>query len=84
MFYTLFYIVLLVPRVYNSSTSTVGFNHECIASEIARLLEGNLIGDEHTPIHHISPIDNISPNSLVFADSEEYSSELKRQKPRLF
>lgn len=40
-------------------------------SEIANLVQGTVIGDDSIKISSLSPIDNIAPGALVFADSEE-------------
>ncbi|GGI87458.1 UDP-3-O-(3-hydroxymyristoyl)glucosamine N-acyltransferase [Legionella impletisoli] len=39
--------------------------------EIATLVEGKVIGDKNKTISALSPIDNITPNSLVFAEGFE-------------
>ena len=40
-------------------------------TEIAALIEGTIIGDEHTMISSLSPIDNILQNALIFAEGED-------------
>lgn len=37
-------------------------------NEIASLVKGNVVGDGHLTISHLSPIDDIADGSLVFAD----------------
>lgn len=44
-------------------------------SEIASIVQGKIVGDEQILITALSPIDNIQPNSLVFAEG---SDNLKR------
>ena len=39
--------------------------------EIACLIEGTIIGDESIIISSLSPIDNIMPNALIFAEGED-------------
>ncbi|MFI4919226.1 MAG: UDP-3-O-(3-hydroxymyristoyl)glucosamine N-acyltransferase [Legionellales bacterium] len=39
--------------------------------DIAQLVQGVIIGDESIKISALSPLDNISPGSLVFADNEK-------------
>ena len=39
-------------------------------SEIAPLIQGEIIGDQHIEVRALSTIDHIIPGSLVFADSE--------------
>ncbi|MFC3909825.1 UDP-3-O-(3-hydroxymyristoyl)glucosamine N-acyltransferase [Legionella dresdenensis] len=39
--------------------------------EIANIVQGEVTGDQNAQINCLSPIDNIAPNSLVFADGQE-------------
>ncbi|MFZ4077308.1 MAG: LpxD N-terminal domain-containing protein, partial [Legionellaceae bacterium] len=39
--------------------------------EIAALIDGTLIGDGSIIISSLSPIDNIMPNALIFAEGED-------------
>lgn len=40
-------------------------------SEIAKLVDGVIVGDSNLVISTLSPIDNISPNALVFAEGSD-------------
>lgn len=44
-------------------------------AEIAHLVDGTVFGDSNTKITALSPIDNITPNSLVFAEGSENIKE---------
>lgn len=41
-------------------------------AQIAKLLDASFLGDGDTPIHGLSPLDEIYPHHLVFADGAQY------------
>jgi UDP-3-O-[3-hydroxymyristoyl] glucosamine N-acyltransferase len=43
--------------------------------EIASLIEGTVVGDENLKISTLAPIDNITPNALVFAEGTDNLKE---------
>ena len=45
-------------------------------AELARLLEGEVVGDGQTIIHSVAPLEQAQPGDLTFVTAEKYASQL--------